>query len=214
MRVKSSAAISIATGGGGGGGISLLPRESFCGGRDVEGRLGGLISTGGTFSTGGNDAQGDLTGAGAAGFATSVGLSDGVFKTSPPDLGCAAERGFNTVAFGPTVVVGFCCADNLDLFSSACRSFAIKAAACSSARMAAESFCDSVILVPSFHSIVSGAQSSSSSSISAHLDSLPSPSACSRVARCMPYCCLSSSSVKCFCAGWGAAKPYQHRRIG
>ena len=163
------------------------------------------MSTGGSFSTGGNDAHGDLTGAGAAGFATNVGLSEGVFRTSPPDLGCAAERGFNTVAFGPTVVVGICCADILDLFSSACRSFAIKAAACSSARMAAESFCDSVILVPSFHSIVSGAQSSSSSSISAHLDSLPSPSACNRVARCIPYCCLSSSSVKCFCAGWGAA---------
>ena len=164
------------------------------------------MSTGVIFSTGGNDAQGDRTGADAAGFATSVGLSEGVFKTSPPDLGCAAERGFNTVAFGPTVVVGFCCADNLALCSSACRSFAINAAACSSARMAAESFCDRVILVPSFHSIVSGAQSSSSSSISAHLDSLPSPSACSRVARCMPYCCLSSSSVKCFCAGWGAAR--------
>lgn len=164
------------------------------------------MSTGGTFSTGGNDAHGDLKGAAAAGFATNVGLSEGVFNTRPPGLGCAAERGFNTVAFGPTVVVGFCCADILDLFSSTSRSFAIKAAACSSARMAAESFCDSVILVPSFHSIVSGAQSSSSSSISAHLDSLPSPSACSRVARCIPYCCLSSSSVKCFCAGWGAAK--------
>ena len=109
------------------------------------------------------------------------------------------------MAFGPTVVVGFCCVAAFDLFCSACRSFATKAAACSSARMAAESFCDSVILVPSFHSIVSGAQSSSSSSISAHLDSLPSPSACSRVARWIPYCCLSSSSVKCFCAGWGAA---------
>ena len=159
------------------------------------------MSTGGTFSTGGRDAHGDLTGAGAAGFATRVGLSEGVFKTRPPGLGCAAERGFNTVAFGPTVVMGFCCANIFALFSSACRSFSIIATACSSARMAAGSFCDNEILVPSFHSIVSGAQSSSSSSMSAHFDSLPSPSACNRVARCMPYCCLSSSSVKCFCTG-------------
>ena len=164
-----------------------------------------MISTGGTFSTGGKGAHGDLVGVGAEGFATSVGFSEGVFRTSPPDFGCAAERGFNTVAFGPTVVEGFCCAASLALASSSWRSFSTIALACSSASRAAGSFCDSVIFVPSFHSIVSGAQSSSSSSISAHLDSLPSASAWSLVARCMPYCCLSSSSVKCFGAGCGVA---------
>lgn len=64
--------------------------------------------------------------------------------------------------------------------------------------------------MPSFHSMVSGTQSSSSSSISAHLASFPSPSACKRVARCMPYCCFSSSSVNCLGAVGGAAREWCH----
>ena len=162
-----------------------------------------LTAIGGTLSTGGNCAQGDLTGVGAEGFETRDGFSDGVLRTSPPVFGCAADRGFNTVAFGPTVVVDFC--NRVFAFSSASwRCLASSAAACSAASMAAL-FAVRSIFVPSFHSIASGAQSSSSSSISAHFASFPSPSACKRVARCMPYCCLSSSSVKCFCVGWGAA---------
>lgn len=202
--MKSSAAISTA--GGAGGAIELAPYAPFCWGRELGAWTGGLISIGATLSTGGKDAQGDLTGAVVAGFDTNVGFSDGVFKTRPPGFGRAADRGFNTVAFGPAVVVGFCCVGGLDLFSSSMRAFSAAAAASSSASTAAASFEVRVILVPSFHSIVSGAQSSSSSSMSAHFASLPSPSACSLVARCMPYCCLSSSSVKCLGVGCGAAR--------
>lgn len=95
---------------------------------------------GGTLSIGGKDAHGDLTGAGAEGFATRVGFSDVAFRTTPPDFVCAAERGFRTVAFGPTVVVDFCCAASLDLRSSSCRAFSTIALACSSARIAAGLF--------------------------------------------------------------------------
>src|SRR6266516_7776917 len=51
--------------------------------------------------------------------------------------------------------------------------------------------------------MVSGAQSSSSSSMSAHFDSLPSPSAWILDVIWMPYCCLSSSSVRCLVDVWG-----------
>ena len=60
-----------------------------------------------------------------------------------------------------------------------------------------------VDFVPSIHSTVSGAQSPSSSSISAHLASFPASSIGRRVARWIPYCCLSSSSVYCFGGGGG-----------
>lgn len=98
------------------------------------------MSTGGALSTGGRDAQGDLTGAGAAGFATKVGFSEGALSTNPPDFCFSIERGFNTVALGPTVVVGFCCAATLFLFSSSWRFFVASAAACSSASRDAVSF--------------------------------------------------------------------------
>jgi hypothetical protein len=58
-----------------------------------------------------------------------------------------------------------------------------------------------VDLVPSIHSTVSGAQSSSSSSMSAHLDSFPFSSADSLVAMWIPYCCFNSSSVNCLGGG-------------
>lgn len=47
------------------------------------------MGTGGTLSTAGTGAQGDFTAAGAAGFATNVGLSEAVFRDSPL-FGCAA----------------------------------------------------------------------------------------------------------------------------
>ena len=137
--------------------------------------MSGLIATGGTLSTGGSDAHGDLTGVGAVGLETRDGFSEGVFKTRPPVLGCALERGFSIVALGPTVVVGFC-GTFFALASSSRRLFSSSAAACSAA-IAAALFAVRSIFVPSFHSIASGAQSSSSSSISAHFASLPSLSA-------------------------------------
>lgn len=166
----------------------------------------GLIDTGATFSTGGREAHGDLTGVGAEGFATSVGFSENPFRTSPPVLGRPTDPTFKTVAFGPIVLVGLD-AGTSGFAASSWANFAAEAAACSSANAALVSVCGRVIFVPSFHSIVSGAQSSSSSSISAHA-SLPSPSAWSLVARCIPYCCFNSSSVKCFCAVGAAAEYY------
>ena len=59
----------------------------------------------------------------------------------------------------------------------------------------------SVDFVPSTHVTASGAQSSSSSSISAHLDSLPPSSLCKRFAKWIPYCCFNSSSVNCLGGG-------------
>ena len=158
------------------------------------------MSTGGILSIAGRGAHGDFAGVADAGFETSVGFSAGAFSTRGDPGFAWRERGLSTVAFGPTDVVGFFSAAafaSFAFFSSSSRILAAASAACCSASNAAESFWESFILVPSFHSIVSGAQSSSSSSISAHLASLPSPSACILVARWIPYCCLSSSSVRC-----------------
>lgn len=80
--LKESAAISIA--GSAGGDMRSVRCCSACEGRCCSASAGGFIGTGGTLSTAGIDAQGDFTGAGAAGFATKVGFSVGVFKTSPP----------------------------------------------------------------------------------------------------------------------------------
>ena len=67
--------------GCGGGATVLCERTPFCCGRWAGARMGGLISIGGTLSTAGKGAQGDFAGVGAAGFETSVGFSEGVFRT-------------------------------------------------------------------------------------------------------------------------------------
>ena len=65
------------------------------------------MATGDTLSTGGNTAQGDRTVAGAAGLDTSEGFSVGVLSTTPPPNLAWVERGFKTVALGPTEETGF-----------------------------------------------------------------------------------------------------------
>ena len=79
----------------------------FCCDRGVGAGAGGFISIGGTLSIAGRGAQGDLAGVDVVGLETSVGFSVGVFKTRGVPGLSAAERGLRTVAFGPTVVVGF-----------------------------------------------------------------------------------------------------------
>ena len=86
------------------------------------------MGIGDIFSTGGRGAQGDLAGAGAEGLATSVGFSDGAFRTSPPVFGCPADPTLSTVAFGPTVVVGFV-GSNFDFSISSSSSFCFAAKA-------------------------------------------------------------------------------------
>lgn len=151
------------------------------------------------LSTGGSGAHGDLTGVGGpGGLATNVGFSEAPLRINPlPELddippsftvddadGGAGDFGLETsVAVGKLAVTG-------SGFGGI---------------GAASSACGSEIFVPSVHSIDSGAQSSSSSSISAQFACLPGSSDCSLVAKCMPYCCLSSSSVIRFCSGGGAA---------
>ena len=87
---------------------------------------------------------------------------------------CAAEPSLRTVAFGPTLV-GFEDAYFAEppsiLFSSL-----LTGSPRASGLLGVGSICERLIFVPSFHSMVSGAQSSSSSSMSAHLASFPSPS--------------------------------------
>ena len=146
--------------------------------RDGSCSTGVLIAMGGTLSTAGKGAQGDFTGVGAAGLDTNVGFSDGFGVVLVIVLTCAAEPSLSTVAFGPTVV-SFCIGD-LEVDPSGFSSFSGSAGA--SVALGGGSFCDRLIFVPSFHSIVSGAQSSSSSSISAHFASLLSPSSCGREA--------------------------------
>jgi hypothetical protein len=120
---------------------------------------------GATFSTGGKGAQGDLTGVGGpGGFATSVGFSVAPLRISPfpdpldippsltaedADVCGAGESDLGVSELRKSLTEGIGAAfDGMDTTSSAC---------------------GSVIFVPSVHSIDSGAQSSSSSSISAQL---------------------------------------------
>ena len=140
-----------------------------------------------TFSTGGSVAQGDFDGVEAVGLATSVGLSVWGLRTRPPLFFSPPDPILKTVAFGPTelrglarVVFGF----------SASTSFSVidEAVLLSSRGVGGTSTGAKLVLVPSVHSMVSGAQSSSSSSMSAHFASLPSPSSCNLDAREMPYC--------------------------
>lgn len=155
------------------------------------------------LSTLGIGAQGDFTGVGGAGgFATRVGFSAAPLRISPfPEpstlgltegetLGTAAVAGKGAGDCGfsnpPVSFAGGCCG---------------RLGACG---VACSSTWGRAILVPSFQEIVSGAQSSSSSSMSAQFDwPLPS-SGCRRVAMWIPYF-FSSSSVNFLGSGGGTA---------
>ncbi|KAL2352985.1 hypothetical protein BJ546DRAFT_951471 [Cryomyces antarcticus] len=77
----SSAAISLA--GEGRGGMASKPCASRCENIvDDAGRSGGLITTGDALSIGGRGAHSDLTGVGAGGLATKVGLSQALLSTT------------------------------------------------------------------------------------------------------------------------------------
>jgi hypothetical protein len=143
----------------------------------------------------------------ADGLETNVGFSGWPLRTRLvfPVAGCAWAPGFSIVLVPPVTLVfgAFVGAAGVCLAVSwmACGAFAIVLG--SSGRGASFSAAAPEDFVPSIHCTVSGAQSSSSSSISAHFASFPASSACSRVARWIPYCCFSSSSVNCFGGGGG-----------
>lgn len=157
------------------------------------------------LSTGGKAAHGDLAGAGAGAELVRAGrgFSDGerAFSAAAFCACCLSTLAptFSTTALGPTLLANW---GGMALEGPSWELARVDGSkGCFSAGAGVTSVDASVVFVPSFHSIVSGAQSSSSSSISAHLASLPSPSACSREVRWMPYCCLSSSSVRCLVDG-------------
>lgn len=136
------------------------------------------------------------------GLATRVGFSGWPLSTrldfAVPD--CACEPGFKIV-FGPpvTLVLGaLVAAGAAGLGASATGSGFARIIGFGGSSIGCGWFSVTDDLVPSIHSTVSGAQSPSSSSMSAHLASFPASSMGKRVARWMPYCCLSSSSVYCF----------------
>lgn len=80
------------------------------------------MTTGDTLSTGGNGAQGDLTGAGAGLFATSVGLSGAPLAPTPLCFACcAAAPGFRIVLVGFNDVCLFSVV-NTGLVDGACSS--------------------------------------------------------------------------------------------
>lgn len=154
-----------------------------------------------TFSTGGSGAHGDFFSE-ASGLATNVGFSGWPLSTKLdfPVAGCACAPGFKIV-FVPPVTLGlgvFAAATGAGFGVSATVTGAFAIVLGSSAGGGSFSAAAPDDFVPSIHCTVSGAQSSSSSSMSAHFASFPASSAWRRVARWMPYCCLSSSSVNCF----------------
>lgn len=153
------------------------------------------------MSTGGSGAHGDLTGVGGpGGFATRVGFSLAPFSTRP------ARPEPNTLGF--TVGEAEAWVGAGDFGFAASKPFTSRNAGDgdgSGAGGGASSACGRVIFVPSVHSIDSGAQSSSSSSMSAQFACLPGSSDCSLVAKCIPYRCFSSSSVNRLGSGGGAA---------
>ena len=156
--------------------------------------------TGATLSTGGSEAQGDLTGVGGpGGFATRVGFSLTPFNTRParPDPKTLGFVVGEAEAWDGAGDFGFATSKAFISFNAGDGD--------GSGASGASSACGSVIFVPSVHSIDSGAQSSSSSSISAQFACFPGSSDCSLVAKCIPYRCLSSSSVNLFGSGGGAA---------
>jgi hypothetical protein len=162
-RLKSSAAISLA----GGGGIFSKPWGSLW-----EKRGGccccccwSSVAIGADLSTGGSGAHGDFTGVGGpGGFATKVGFSAAPLSIKPlpelldipPNLSGAEVDvcGAGDLGFGESTL-------DISLTVVTIVAFAIDGTTSSA--------CGNVIFVPSVHSIDSGAQSSSSSSISAQL---------------------------------------------
>src|SRR4051794_17310429 len=120
------------------------------------------MAIGATLSTGGRDAHGDLTGVGGpGGLATNVGFSVAPFNIKPafPDpLGRMVGDG---EACGGAGDFGFAVSMTFTSFTTGIGD--------GSRGAGVSSTCGRVILVPSVHSIDSGAQSSSSSSISAQL---------------------------------------------
>jgi hypothetical protein len=158
-RLKSSAAISLA----GGGGIFSKPWGSLW---EKRGCCWSSVAIGADLSTGGNGAHGDFTGIGGpGGFATRVGFSVAPLSIKPlpelldmpPNLSGAEvdDCGAGDLGFGES-------APDISLTVAV----TIVALAIDGATSSA---CGNVIFVPSVHSIDSGAQSSSSSSISAQL---------------------------------------------
>lgn len=154
-----------------------------------------------TFSTGGSCAQGDLTGAAEEGFATRVGFSG--WPLGLAALADALAPGFRIVFVPPVTPdrsvledgVGTGAGDGAGDGDGAGTGVGAGAdfATAKDASVLGADFTSSggggrfsaatVDLVPSIHCTVSGVQSSSSSSISAHFASFPPSSACSRVAR-------------------------------
>ena len=161
------------------------------------------MAIGATLSTGGNGAHGDLTGVGGpGGFATNVGLSVAPFRTKP------ALPEPNVLGFTVGEAEADPCVGAGDLGFTASTTFTGIGAG--SGVGGDSSACGKAIFVPSFHSIACGAQSSSSSSISAQFACLPGSSDCSLVAKCIPYRCFNSSSVNRFGSGGGAAATRQY----
>lgn len=114
------------------------------------------------MSTGGRGAQGDLTGVGGpGGFATNVGFSTAPLSTRPlPEpLGMPPSLTVEDADVVGAGDLGF--GDSVEIEST------IGGVADFKKDDDTSSACGSVIFVPSVHSIDSGAQSSSSSSISA-----------------------------------------------
>lgn len=131
------------------------------------------------MSTGGRGAHGDLTGVGGpGGFATKVGFSDAPLRTKPalPDPNPLVLTVGDGDGSGGAGDFGF---DASYVFVS----FKIEIGSGSGDGMTTSSACGRVIFVPSVHSMVSGAQSSSSSSMSAQFACFPGSSDCSLVAR-------------------------------
>lgn len=139
------------------------------------------VITGADLSTGGNGAQGDFTGVGGpGGFATNVGFSAAPFKTSPfPDvleIPPSLSDGEDAAVLGVGDFV----------LSSACLDSSTGGGGCAGGGEGGvgSSTGARLAFVPSPHTIESGAQSSSSSSISAHVACLfPCSSVCSLVAK-------------------------------
>jgi hypothetical protein len=128
------------------------------------------MAIGVALSTGGRGAHGDLTGVGGpGGLATKVGLSDAPFNIRPAlppnPLGFIVGEAELCVGAGD---FGFIVSSPLASFTAGMGE--------GSRIGAGSSACGRVILVPSVHSIVSGAQSSSSSSMSAQVACLPGSS--------------------------------------
>lgn len=131
---------------------------------EIRLKPGASFDTGDAFSTGGRVAHGDFAGVGGAGgFATKVGLSwEPLLSTKPlpEDMllsfgGCmvgTTDGAGDTGLSGTLSTLSFDTTEPLSEGGGGC-----------------SSGCGSVVLVPSPHVIASGAQSSSSSSISAHL---------------------------------------------